>query len=99
MSLKKEIIKVIKNYYKEEDTMFLRDLYQLFLNIKKVTLREMLCRLVEDGQLNKVKNGVYQFSKAAMSFQSDQIDFERTLNMLYLFDRTKSRIGYQSGVS
>ncbi len=99
MSIKKYLLDQLKSGFPLDATITLSEVYALNPLITESVIREMMGRLVKEGSLLKVKAGVFQFAKEDNLFNGDQIDFYSAIDTLYLWDRSKSRIGYRSGIN
>ncbi|MFZ7120252.1 MAG: DUF6088 family protein [Eubacteriaceae bacterium] len=68
------------------------------LNYKNTTLRQNLKRLVDNGQLERYKLGIYYIPKPNSLLKKGSLSFNKVISKKYLYDEDKI-IGYRSGIA
>jgi hypothetical protein len=98
---KKKIINQLYEYiektYEFSEPFHLNELYYVFPNIKKGTIRESIRRLFEQDKLIKSKNGVYGLPNPNRILKTAVINSEDAVNKKYIKSEDGTVIGYRSG--
>jgi predicted transcriptional regulator of viral defense system len=98
---KKKIIDQLYGYiektYKFNQPFLIKELYDVFPNVKQGTIRESMRRLFEQGKLIKSKNGVYGLPDPNRILKTAVMNSEDAVNKKYIISEDGSFIGYRSG--
>jgi len=86
------------SHFNTNDSIFLPEIYRVFPNISPNTIRSVIKRLNDSGELVKVRNGSYVLpNKGILSVSSYRVS--ELVNAKYIFDNNGRRIGYRTGIN
>jgi predicted transcriptional regulator of viral defense system len=98
-SIQEKIYEYIQNEYGNEKTVFLKELYDAFHQVKQSTIREMTRRLYMEGKVLRVKTGIYQLPNSSRILKKPTIRTSEAIESLYLKNIDGSILGYKSGIN
>ncbi len=98
-NFKKKIFEYINQKYEYSDPILLNELYLNFANIKKGTIRQIVRRLVNEGKIYKIKNGVYTLPNPNRILSQPSLNIKKVIENKYIVDKKGNRFGYKSGIN
>ena len=97
----KKIINQLYDYiekkYEFSEPFLLKELYDVFPDVKQGTIRESMRRLLDQEKLMKSKNGVYGLPNPNRILKMAVLNSEDAINKKYIKTEDDSIIGYRSG--
>lgn len=97
----KKIINQLYDYiekkYEFSEPFLLKELYDVFPDVKQGTIRESMRRLLDQEKLIKSKNGVYGLPNPNRILKMAVLNSEDAINKKYIKTEDGSVIGYRSG--
>lgn len=90
---------VIRSAYDDGEPILLSDLYDNLADVRAGTIRESLRRMTDDGELVKVRSGVFARRNKDDVFKAPVLPLQQTIERKYLKNRDGNVIGYQSGLA
>jgi hypothetical protein len=98
---KKKVIDRLSDYiektYTFSEPFLLKELYDVFPDVRQGTIRESLRRLYKQDKLIKSKNGVYGLPNPNRILKTALINSEDAVNKKYIKAEDGTVIGYRSG--
>ncbi len=92
-----QLYEYIEKTYEFNEPFLLKELYDVFPDIKQGTIRESIRRLFEQDKLIKSKNGVYGLPNPYRILKMAVMNSEDAVNKKYIKSDDGTVIGYRSG--
>lgn len=91
-----QLYEYIEKTYEFSEPFFLKELYDVFPDIKQGTIRESIRRLSDQDKLIKSKNGVYGLPNPNRILKKAIMNSEDTVYKKYIMSDDGSVVGYRS---
>lgn len=91
-----QLYEYIEKTYEFSEPFFLKELYDVFPDIKQATIRESIRRLSDQDKLIKSKNGVYGLPNPNRILKKAIMNSEDTVYKKYIMSDDGSVVGYRS---
>lgn len=84
--------------FDEDKPIFINDLYELFPNIPKGTIRQIMKRLHDKGEIERAEQGIYYKPNSNRVLNVSNLSSNKIIREKYMLEGDKI-IGYKSGLS
>lgn len=91
-----KVFEFLKNKYRENDPIFLTDIS--IPDIKAVSVRQQLKKLIDDGRIKRFDTGIYYIPRKSLFKSGSSLSIDEVIRRKYLVDGN-TKCGYISGLS
>lgn len=97
--IKDIVIDFIKKKYDKTTPIFLKDIYRAFPDVSEGTIRSLIKRLNESGNLEKINNGVYALPNKDSVLGNATVWITDVVENKYIKEGEGNIVGYNSGIN